>query len=515
MLIPDVDISEQANNSVKKPCIPERLCFFLLGMLDFIFSLIAKNYTFFLWTFRYFPPKLLECLSKLYAKRAYLFALKNVPAYSDFIDQHQHANTDIPETDKNNYIKKYSIESRCLHGKIPTSRVAIDESSGSTGIPYNWVRTFQERQQAHVTIRHFTHHCFGDKPNIVINAFSLGSWATGMNMGAALEKDYIVKNTGPDSHKIFQTLSFFGKKYHYLILGYPPFLKHLIDIAHMEAFDLTDFTLYGLVGGEGMSEGLRDYLQSHFKLVYSGYGATDIEIGMAGETALTVAIRRFARDNNKFREQLFGDDSRLPMVFQYNPLIHYIETNENGELIFTITSKSRLSPRIRYNLHDEGGICRFDDMVKALAEHQIDIHSLSQDGKPIVQLPFLWIFGRKDYTISIMGANIYPEDIEQIIYADPFLASITSSFCQHVGENDYQEVRPVFSFEINVVPSSLIAKKFKEALIAGLKEINADFREAWKEHPDTLEPEVRLYSPGEGPFKMKTGQIKQVRILKE
>ena len=92
--------------------------------------------------------------------------------------------------------------------------------------------------------------------------------------------------------------------------------------ATRDGFPWEQYELHGLVGGEGMAEGLRDYLLERFTSVYSGYGATDLEVGMAAETPVSVAVRRVARADPEVRAALFGDRSRLPMVFQYNPLIH-------------------------------------------------------------------------------------------------------------------------------------------------------------------------------------------------
>ena len=198
---------------------------------------------------------------------------------------------ELPATDKENYINIYPPEQRCVGGRLTMVDTAIDESSGSTGTPYNWVRSLQERHASHTFISHFARYCYGKDPWITINAFSMGAWATGINMGIALQRNSLVKNTGPDIDKIFSTLQFFGRGYHYLVCGYPPFLKHMIDVAWERNFPLGEFRLMALLGGEGNPEGLRDYLSSYFQPIFSGYGATDIEIGVAGETPISLAIR--------------------------------------------------------------------------------------------------------------------------------------------------------------------------------------------------------------------------------
>jgi len=439
-----------------------------------------------------------------------------VLAYAKFLTDHDIANGKMLETDKDSYIKAFPVEERCVGGRLPAGGAMIDESSGSTGLPYNWVRSLQERLESHLFISYFATYCYGSDPWITINAFSMGAWATGLNMGLALQRNSIVKNTGPDIAKILSTLAFFGPRYTYLILGYPPFLKHLIDVAETEKFPLDKYCLNGLVGGEGMSEGLRDYLLRYFKKVYSGYGATDIEIGIAGETPLSVAVRRLAREDPAVREKLFGHDSRLPMLFQYNPLMHHVEVNENRELIFTITRLSLLSPRICYNVHDEGGITRYDEMTEALESVGYSIKDLAkQTGCRPIRLPFLWVYGRRDYTISVMGANIYPEDIEQCLYANPDLARITNSYCLFLSDGLQGEARPCFNFEITIEPDSTIENKFRNVMLEELIRINADYREAFKEYPETMVPEIRLYGLGEGPFAGDEGKIKQVRVLKK
>lgn len=507
--------SQQMNNV--REALRDRCAFIFLFFGDILLFFVAKNYTTFIKGFSILPPWYLAWTSKLRAKRLFNYASREVPAYKSFISGRTIKNwEDIPFTDKENYIKKYPTEERCLHGEIPGKGVAIDESSGSTGVPSNWVRSMQERKDSHAFISYFATFCFGKKPLLTINAFSMGSWATGVNMGIALQRNGILKNTGPDIGKILNTLKFFGPKYEYLMTGYPPFLKQLIDYAKEQQFPWNEYTISTLLGGEGMSEGLRDYLQPDFKKIYSGYGATDLEIGMAGETPVSVAIRRLAKENPVARKALFGEDSRLPMIFQYNPVMHYIEVNNNKELIFTITRKSVLSPRIKYNIHDEGGICRYDQMKAKLLELNVDIDNLTKNEEnKNLKFPFVWVYGRRDFTISIMGANIYPEDIEQCVYSDARLAKITRSFCQSVIEDTNASVRPAFYFEITETPTEELKNYFAKIILEELINLNADFREAWHEYPDTLRPEIYLFGIGEGPFKADLSKIKQTRLVKK
>ncbi|HVN47170.1 MAG TPA: hypothetical protein VMT66_18245 [Steroidobacteraceae bacterium] len=492
----------------------EKVRFAALAPFNFILKLACARFGTFLALFQRLTPAFLDWAGRWRARATFYRAAATVPAYRHFLRSAGYRGGSPPETDKDSYIKRYRTERRCAGGRLPQRDVTIDESSGSTGTPYDWVRSGLERHQSHIFISYFARYCYGTAPYLTINAFSMGAWATGINMGVALARNGIVKCTGPDVEKILHTLRFFGPRYRYLIAGYPPFLKHLLDAGEAQGFLFGEFELHALVGGEGMAEGLRDYLLRRFRSVYSGFGATDLEIGIAGETPLGVAIRRLCRMRPELRTALFGTDSRLPMLFQYNPLMHYVEVNADRELLFTISRKSLLSPRVRYNVHDEGGAARFDEMQQRLAAHGIDITALgAAAGRPQLRLPFFWVYGRRDYTVSVMGANIYPEDIEQCLYAESGLAKITRSFCLALHEGVAADVHPKFIFEVETAPAPQLEATYREAMLRGLIALNADFRAAWHEYPEALTPLIELHPRGTGPFAADAARIKQVRLL--
>jgi phenylacetate-CoA ligase len=492
----------------------------ILPPLDRLFNFLGPRYRPFIWLVSSVPPRMLAAIGRWRAVRTAADAYRRVPAYRKFLDEHgvdenAFRALDLPPMDKDGYIRRFPIDDRCVGGRLPSRDAAIDESSGSTGTPYNWVRTLRERRTSHIFISHFARYCFGDKPWITINAFSMGAWATGINMGVALERNGVVKNTGPDLDKILNTLEFLGPHRRYLMCGYPPFLKHVIDTARERGFPLGDFSLMALVGGEGMSEGLRDYLSPTFSPVYSGFGATDLEIGIAGETPLSVAIRRAARAEEELRHVVFGADSRLPMLFQYNPLNHQIVVNAEGELVFTIARPRVLSPRILYNIRDEGGVATFLEMEERLRAAGTSVEKILGPAhrKPI-RLPFVWVYGRKDSTVSVMGANIYPEDVEQALYDEPELAARTHSFCLSLREDESGAVRPCFTFEIQGDVSDRLRAEFETRIPERIRLLNADFRTAVEEHADSVRPVIELYPLGAGPFAADAAKIKQTRIIK-
>jgi phenylacetate-CoA ligase len=504
--------------------------------LDVIFKTVGLRYDWLTLLFKRTPPRLLAGLGQLRAERASWRAAKRVPAYRDFLEQAAVDPDDLfpfgilgrlPETDKRNYIDRYGLMERCVGGGVPYPGTTIDESSGSTGTPYNWIRGRREREVAHRNISFFARYAFGEGPLVTLNAFSMGAWAAGMNMSLGMTRHGIVKSIGPDIDKLLSTLTYLGPSYRFLISGYPPFLKHLLDEGARRGFPWDRYEVHGLVGGEGMTEELRDVLLERFRSVYSGYGATDIEIGMAAESPVSVALRRLARRRPDVREALFGDDPRLPMVFQYNPLIHFLEVNELGEIICTVSRLDLLSPRIRYNVHDEGGLLGFATARERLAAFGFDIERLGERDEtagprgPLpwsrpIPLPFLWVNGRRDATISVMGANIYPEDIETVVYRDPTLVPRLHSFLLSTVDDERGVPRPMVALELADLAGvdDRWRATMADQLRDGLTGLNIDYRSSIAEFPDAMQPIVATYGLGEGPFAADAKRIKQRRIIR-
>jgi phenylacetate-CoA ligase len=251
---------------------------------------ISKRYGALQWFLEVMPPAPADAFATARALRTARYAAKHVPAYRDYLfslglePDNIRSLDDLPETGKRSYADVYPLAERCIGGRLPLMGTTLDESSGSTGKPYNWARSEEERRHVRRMIAFFTRYTFGDEPLVILNTFSMGAWATGLTMAIALEARGLVKATGPDLDKVLDTMVELGPGYRYLVVGYPPFLKVLLDEGTRRGMDWSTYDMQALLGGEGNSEALRDYLLRHFRTVYSGYGVTDVEIGIAAET---------------------------------------------------------------------------------------------------------------------------------------------------------------------------------------------------------------------------------------
>jgi phenylacetate-CoA ligase len=442
---------------------------------------------------------LLEAIGRMRARSLFLKARTQCPAYRRFLDEQGYRPAarwrlvDVPVTTKQNYVKRYSIEDRCYGGMLAGRGDVIDESSGSSGVPNNWVRSAQERSDVGRVLRLSYGLIYGDPHRMLLNCFALGPWATGMNVSMSLADVGILKSIGPDARKLETTLQTFGPGYRYLVFGYPPFVKSFVDST---ALDLGSYHLDLVVGGEGISEGLRAYLRRHFRSVVSSYGASDLEINIGVETEWTIALRARCSADRELCHDLFGRDTP-PMIFQYNALDYVIERLETGELAFTICRNRGAAPKLRYNLHDLGGVSTFRSLAAQLESRGVPPSSLaSRFGR----FPILHIFGRSDLTAAFFGAKVYPADFECVILDHPELAPAVESF-QFASIED-ERVNRRMTVELELTPEtslSLPPETLAEIFYRGLASANQDFREVSKMFgPDALQ--VRLHPHGTGPF---------------
>jgi len=417
----------------------------------------------------------------------------------------------LPPTDKAGYITRHPLPDLCLDGSLPRAGVVVDESSGSSGTPTSWVRGPAERRATGALLRlTFEREAagFAGKPVMVLNAFSLGAWATGMNVSMALADATVLKSVGPDRDKVVATMRRFGPGHGYVVLGYPPFLK---DLADDPRIDLSVYDVVAGYGGEGISENMRAYLLRSYRRVVGSYGASDLEINLAAETDLTVALRRELAANPALRAELTRTDlGVLPLVFQYDPLEYLVETDERGELLVTVCRGTNLSPRVRYDIHDLGHVARLRDVAPVLARHgAADLLR----GRHL-DLPLLFLYGRSDLSLDYYGAVVTPDAVRELLYEDAALAPQLRAF-RLVGYEDVAAApRLLLAVELRpgADPGDLDEARIGRQVLDRLAEVNGDFASARRIAAPGAAPVLRLFAAGEGPFAQGGGALKHQHV---
>ena len=163
--------------------------------------------------------------------------------------------------------------------------------------------------------------------------------------------------------------------------------------------------------------------------------------------------------------------------------------------------------------------------------------------QPAFTLPFLYLFGRSDSTISYMGANIYPEDVEQALFSDADDARRLGAFCLELIDVGEAEQRPCIHVEVldgagagsddggerrdsaagamagsdggadGAVDDPGLADRLRERVLKRLLAANHDFRASLAEDSRAGEIQVRLHRAGSGPFAANHGRIKRRYIV--
>jgi phenylacetate-CoA ligase len=206
-------------------------------------------------------------------------------------------------------------------------------------------------------------------------------------------------------------------------------------------------------------------------------------------------------------------------------------------VIITINSFKVLSPRLRYNIEDEGMVFEYNQFVQyllAAGYSQAQIKDISKSNP--VKMPILLIFGRKDGTISYMGANIYPQDVEQGIYQSQYADKI-ENFILSLEQNKNLESKTTINIELKEgvliqryptvfanIPEAdkqqsnfilEMEKDIADNVRSFMAQVNKDFRESLKEDPEAGKIDIRFYEYDSGIFANKNSkQIKNKYILK-
>jgi phenylacetate-CoA ligase len=206
------------------------------------------------------------------------------------------------------------------------------------------------------------------------------------------------------------------------------------------------------------------------------YGSADAAI-LAHETPLTTAIRRAVCQEVGHMQHLFSRNY-LPTLAQYDPRLKYFEAQDQA---FVFSTRAGI-PLLRYDIGDTGGIYPFHTLEQRLADCQIDMQDLlARHGlqRYCWKLPFVYLFGRADLTISFYGLLIYPEHIRFGLETPALQGTLTGKFVMAVDFDARQN--PFFRLTVELAPGKEqgpdLQEQVQRAVVAGLRTINSEYHE--------------------------------------
>ncbi|MGW4062935.1 phenylacetate--CoA ligase family protein [Amycolatopsis sp. NPDC004747] len=409
---------------------------------------------------------------------------ETVPAYREFLREHgiepQTIATmadfrTLPLVGKEGYHRKYPLPELCRGGTFDgLDMIAV--SSGSSGHPTVWPRALED--ELHVA-RRFEQVLAGAfeadrRRTLAVVCFPLGTWVGGLFTTACVRhlaaKGCPITVVAPGNNKaeILRVLPELAPHFDQVVLlGYPPFVKDVVDTGLAEGIAWPAYALKLVLAGEVFSEQWRELVARRAGIadpvrdIASLYGTADAGV-LGTETPRSAGIRRFFAGRPDLASEVFGD-ARLPTLVQYDPASRFFEVHE-GTLVITADGGI---PLIRYHLADDGGLLPHEELLGFCARHGFT-------PPPGPDLPFVYVFGRSLFTVSFFGANVYPENVTVGLEQPGISDTVTGKFVVESVEDADRDRR--LRITVETAPGATAdAGRIAAAVRAQLVRLNSEF----------------------------------------
>lgn len=441
----------------------------------------------------------------------------SVPAYQAFLAEHAIDPTSVdsleafralPLVTRDGYLRKHSLPALTRGGRLEnTDMVAV--SSGSTGEPGFWPRSFTDELAIAVRFEQIFADAFGadSKRTLAVVCFALGTWVGGMFTAACCRhlatKGYPVTVVTPGNNpaEILRVVRGLAPEFDQtVLLGYPPFLKDVIDQGNRPdaQVDWAKLSLKLVTAGEVFSEEWRDLVCQRAGIAAphlstaSLYGTADAGV-LANETPLSIVARRFLSTRLGLAQSIFGE-ARLPTLLQYDPRSRYFECEERS-LIF---SGRNGVPLVRYRIGDNGGVFGYRELLDNLEGAGFDMKSaVGTMLRPPRELPFVFVFGRTHFAVSFFGANVFPETISVALEQPGIAPHVTGKFVLEAKEGLNQAPHLAIAVELagHSSAADLDGGRIAVAVLEQLRKFNSEFTHYTP--PAYQEPRISLHPLGD------------------
>jgi phenylacetate-CoA ligase len=438
-----------------------------------------------------------------------------VPAYRDFLREHgvdpasvrtRDEFARLPPVTKDGYLRRHPLAARCRDGDLSTCDfVAV--SSGSTGEPTPWPRFLSDEVAVAYRFEQVFHDSFeaDRRRTLAVVCFPLGTWVGGMFTASCLRhlaaKGYPITTVTPGNQKpeILRAVRALAPAFEQtVLLGYPPFLKDVVDAGLAEGVPWREHGVKLVLAGEVFSEEWRALMAERAGLARplhdaaSLYGTADAGV-LGVETPLTVCIRRFLAGRPDAARALFGE-ARLPTLVQYDPFTRWLEARD-GALALTADGGV---PLVRYEIGDQGGVVPHAALLARLRDLGLDAEAeVRRHGERGVRpLPFAYVFGRGHFAVSYYGANVFPDTVSIALEGPGVREWVTGKFVLEVKEDAARDRELWVAVEL--APGAAASDERERAVAVAIAEVlrrlNSEF--AAYVPPERQRPRVTLWPAG-------------------
>lgn len=441
---------------------------------------------------------------------------------------------DLPILTKKGYIVANQDRGTDLVlGDFPRAHCLTGVTSGTTGQPLQWptpnaqqaLLTFymagvlQEVWQAH------------EVPTAFLSGFALGNYVgTNTIMYALIEAqmrfrlDMMLYTPGENIEEILRNLTDTRWAPDWvpeqrIILTFPGTLEMVLDAGDEMGIDWPALNLKVWSGGQLITNtmranfanrlGHRDDDLTSFVITY-GSGDTGGPLGST--TLVTRLLELLAQSDVGLAKDLFGQTLQVPLL-RINPLSVNVEEGPDQHLL---VSAAGGIPVVRYDINDRGVVISWSHVARVLEDHGIDLRSeLRERGYPsrIVKWPLLVLYGRTDEVAIANSMKFFLEHITQALADWEFGGSI-SDFRHQGGTLRYTVHLELVEGRVLAEAELLrCAQDFVDIFKGMLDELNDDWRGLAQVVKDSMEPIVKIWPHGTGPF--TTGEGKTLHLLPE
>ncbi len=409
-----------------------------------------------------------------------------VPAYRKFLAEHGIDPSAVatvsdvlglPAVDKESYLRRYPLPELCRGGTLEGCDI-VSVSSGSSGEPTIWPRSVTDELHVARRFEQVFRDGFGAdrRSTLAVVCFPLGTWVGGLFTVACTRhlsgKGYPVTTVAPGNNpaEILRVLPDLAPHFDQIVLlGYPPFLKGVIDTGVAAGVPWRDYAVKLVLAGEVFSEQWRDLVAGRAGIadpvcdVAALYGTADAGV-LGNETPLSVAVRRFLAGRPELAREVFGD-ARLPTLVQYDPASRLFEAVD-GRLLFSADGGI---PLIRYQINDEGGLFGHRELLDLCVAHGFSLEAAGPE------LPFVFVFGRSLFTVSYFGANVYPENVTVGLEQPGISDQVTGKFVLEAVEDADRDRRLRVTVECAPGHSDASPAEIARSIRDHLVRLNSEF----------------------------------------